>query len=268
MENKNVVIVKHHPRPLTFSNTFYQTQCPDLDERRIIDLTSRNRDTAFARQVSPFFVGPVTGPDGASAPNLEVFWQCGKVFPHHDGGDGPSPSFFAYRNEMYGKLQGEIPKPRMRHPYHEFGYDADDMCYWPYWNSTEGRYERLSYLEARKRVYVPEYARLVAKSSAFKQLKELVDRGEKIALLDFDGFNYYNEEAMKIRYRAYLLKCKKRKVPILLCEKDFTDIKDMRSAINFADTPVGHAFVVKALLQGDLEVTESGEVIDRACILS
>ena len=61
MENKNVVIVKHHPRPLTFSNTFYQTQCPDLDERRIIDLTSRNRDTAFARQVSPFFVGPVTG---------------------------------------------------------------------------------------------------------------------------------------------------------------------------------------------------------------
>ena len=268
MENKNVVIVKHHPRPLTFSNSFYQVQCPDLDERKIIDLTSRNRDIAFARQVSPFFVGPVTGPDGASAPNLEVFWQCGKVFPHHDGGGEPNSAFFDYRKTMYNKKLGEIPKPQMRHPYREFGYDADDMLYWPYWNSAEGRYEHLSYLEARKRVYVPEYARLVAKSSAFRWLKNLVDSGEKLALLDFDGFNYYNEEAMKIRYRAYVLKCKKRKEPILLCEKDFTDIKDMKSAVNFPYTPVGHAFVVKALLQGDLEVTESGEVIDHSGILN
>jgi hypothetical protein len=31
--------------------------------------------------------------------------------------------------------------------------------------------------------------------------------------------------------------------------------------------PAGHSFVIKALLQGDLEVTEQGEVIDRGCIL-
>ena len=35
----------------------------------------------------------------------------------------------------------------------------------------------------------------------------------------------------------------------------------MRSAVDFAYTPVGHAFVVKALLQGDLEVID-GKVID------
>ena len=35
----------------------------------------------------------------------------------------------------------------------------------------------------------------------------------------------------------------------------------MKSAINFAETPVGHAFVVKALLQGDLSVVD-GKVID------
>jgi len=66
---------------------------------------------------------------------------------------------------------------------------------------------------------------------------------------------------MKIRYRAYVLRCKKRKVPVIRTEKDFTDIKDMRSAIGFADTPVGHAFVIKALLQGDIEVV-NGKVID------
>ncbi len=261
MENKNVVIIKHHPRPITLANSFYTTQCPNLEDYVVINLTSRNRNQAFARQVSPFFVGPVTGPDGATAPNLEVFWQIGKVFPHHDDGGQPTQNYFKYRNDMYSKKQGEIPKPVMRHPYHQFGYEADDMLYWAFWNKEKGEYERLSYLEGRKKVYVPAYAKLVANSEAFKWMKSLLDQGKKIALLDFDGFNYYCEEAMKIRYRAYLLKCKKEKRPILKSEKDFTDIKDMKSAVDFAYMPVGHAFVVKALLQGDLEVVD-GKVID------
>ena len=130
MENKNVVIVKHHPRPLTLANPFYTNQCPDLADRIVINVTSRNPDQSFARQLSPFFIGPVTGPDGASADNLEVFWQVGKVFPHHDSDGQPTSSFFEYRNNMYSKKQGEIPKPLMRHPYHEFGYEPDDMLYW------------------------------------------------------------------------------------------------------------------------------------------
>ena len=162
---------------------------------------------------------------------------------------------------MYSKKQGEIPKPIMRHPYHAFGYEADDMLYWAYWNSEKGEYEHLSYLEGRKKVYVPEYAKLVANSDALKWMRSLLEQGKKIALLDFDGFNYYNEESMKVRYRAYVLKCKKEHRPILVGEKDFTDIKDMKSAIEFPHTPVGHAFVVKALLQGDLEVVD-GKVID------
>ena len=261
MENKNVVILKHHPRPLRYSNSFYINQCPDLDERIIIDVTSRNVNKNFARQVSPFYVGPVTGPDGATTESLEVFWQVGKVFPHHDDGGQPSEEYFNYRNKMYSAKPGEIPKPVMRHPYREFGYEADDMLYWAFWNKEKGEYENLSYLEARKKVYVPEYAKLVANSGALKYMKKLLDDGKKIAILDFDGFNYYCEEAMKVRYRAYVLKCKKEKKPIELTEKDFTDIKDMKSAVGFAHTPVGHAFVIKALLQGDIEVKD-GNFID------
>ena len=52
MENKNIVIIKHHPRPITLSNPFYLTQCPDIEERVIINLTSRGRNAEFARQVS------------------------------------------------------------------------------------------------------------------------------------------------------------------------------------------------------------------------
>ena len=266
MENKNVVIVKYHPRPLSLSNSFYTKQCPDIAERVVINLTSRNPDRSFAEQVSPFFVGPVTGPDGATAPNLEVFWQIGKVFPNHDDGGQPSPKYFEYRDKMYSAKPGEIPKPIMRHPYREFGYEADDVLYWAYLNAERGEYDRLSYLEARKKVYIPEYAKLVAGSEALMWMRGLLDEGKKIALLDFDGFNYYEDEAMKVRYRAYVNKCRKEKRPIVCTEKDFTDIKDMKSAVNFAYTPVGHAFVVKALLQGDLEVV-NGNVIDRLGML-
>ena len=266
MENKNIVIVKHHPRPLNFTNSFYTTQCDDLDERVIIDLTSRNRDKSFARQVSPFYVGPVTGTDGATSDSLEVFWQVGKVFPHHDNGGRPSEEYFSYRDKMYSAKKGEIPKPVMRHPYREFGYEADDMLYWAWWNRETGEYEKLSYLEGRKKVYIPEYAKLIAGSGALKWMKSLLDEGKKIALLDFDGFNYYCEEALKIRYRAYVLKCRKEKRSIVVSEKDFTSIKDMKSAVDFAYTPVGHAFVVKALLQGDLEVVD-GKVMDHSGIL-
>ena len=50
MENKSIVIVKHHPRPITLSNSFYTTQCPDIADRVVINLASRNRNQAFARQ--------------------------------------------------------------------------------------------------------------------------------------------------------------------------------------------------------------------------
>ena len=41
----------------------------------------------------------------------------------------------------------------------------------------------------------------------------------------------------------------------------------MKSAVDFAYTPVGHAFVIKALLQGDLEVV-NGKVIDHIGIVA
>jgi hypothetical protein len=43
-------------------------------------------------------------------------------------------------------------------------------------------------------------------------------------------------------------------------------MKDMKAAVGFAHTPVGHAFVVKALLQGDFEVID-GKIIDHVGML-
>ena len=38
----------------------------------------------FAKDLSPFFIGPVVSSVGAKANIFEIFWQCGKVYPCHD----------------------------------------------------------------------------------------------------------------------------------------------------------------------------------------
>jgi hypothetical protein len=42
----------------------------------------------------------------------------------------------------------------------------------------------------------------------------------------------------------------------------------MRDVVNCPFMPAGHSFVIKALLQGDLEVTKAGEVIDHSGMLA
>ena len=46
------------------------------------------------------------------------------------------------------------------------------------------------YIEARKKIYFPLYAKAVIETSALKELKERVLSSEKIALWDFDGYDH------------------------------------------------------------------------------
>ena len=93
-----------------------------------------------------------------------------------------------------------------------------------------------------------------------------MDSGRKIALVDFDACNYNEPCAMKKQYEAYVAKCKREKITPTLTEGDFLRINSMKSLINAPFMRAGHGCVLKALLQGDIEV-EDGEVIDRAGIL-
>lgn len=47
--------------------------------------------------------------------------------------------------------------------------------------------EKLGYIDARKRIYIPLYSEAARKTEAFNYLKKLVDNGEDIVLWDFDG---------------------------------------------------------------------------------
>ena len=100
--------------------------------------------------------------------------------------------------------------------------------------------EKLDYVSSRKKVYIPEYAKLIVNTDSFKYLKELYESGKKLALCDFDAWNYYGPNL----------------------DQD-TTIKDV---VNNPAYKVGHGYVIKMLLQGDIEVV-NGEVIDHIGVL-
>jgi hypothetical protein len=274
MENKNILLLRHHPMNVHFTNTFYTSQTEhDLGEYMIFDVTSRvtrnkefmEQHPRFARELSPFYVGPVTSADGVKAEIFEIFWQCGKVYPCHDDNGKPNADYFEWRNYFYS--QTECTKDLMRHTCKSIGYDHKDARYFAYFDKDKGDYTPLGYVEARKKVYFPEYAKLIYNTESFRYLKSLVDSGKKIALVDFDACNYNEACAMQKEHTAYVNKCKKNKTAPALTEADFLNITSLTELINAPFMKVGHGCVIKALLQGDIEVVD-GEVVDRAGILA
>lgn len=273
MENPNILMLRHHPMNVLFTNTFYTSQTEnDLSEYTIIDVTSRvERDKkfmaehpGFARDLSPFFVGPVTSSDGTVANVFEIYWQCGKVYPCHDDNGKPNADYFKWRDSFYAKT--ECTKDLMRHACKSIGYDNKDCRYFAYYDKVTGEYIPLSFVEARKKAYVPEYAKLIYNTESFRWLKSLVDAGQKIALVDFDTYNYNETCGLRKKYEQYINKCKQDKTAPIIPESAFLGIRSMKDAMDCRFLSAGHGFVIKALLQGDLEVVNN-EVIDRAGLL-
>ena len=271
MENKNIIMLKHHVLNVHYSNPVYLHQFDDgdnIDDYLVIDVTSRmerNKEfmkehPAFVKDLSPFYIGPLVSSDGVNCNIFEIFWQCGKVYPCHDDQGKPNKEFFKWRNDYYKKK--ECSKSLMRHACESLGYNHSDTLYFAYFDKDKKEYVPLDYVESRKKVYFPEYAKLVVKSESFKWLKSLVDSGKKIALVDFDGYNYYSTNAKIGLYKSYLNKCKNNKITPFLNEDDFLNINNMKDVINCPFLKAGHGFVLKALLQGDIEVMDDGSIKD------
>ncbi len=273
MENENIVLLRHHPMNVKYTNTFYTNQCDHLEDYIIVDVTSRcvrnkqfmKEHPTFARDISPFYIGPVVGEDGVKCNIFEIFWQCSKVYPCHDSNGAPNEEWLKWRNEYFSKES--CTKNLMRHANESLGYEHKDCLYTVVFDKKLNKYITLNYIEARKKVYFKEYAKLVYNTESFKWLKGLVDSGKKIAFVDFDAFNYYSDNAKRKRYESYVEKCKKdNNKPSLYCS-DFLCINSIKDVINFA-LPAGHSVVLKALLQGDLKVDENGNLIDPSGILN
>lgn len=158
-------------------------------------------------QLSPFILGPVEAYDGLVSENFENLWQYSKCYREHLLDGELSKEWFVWRDNGWAdKKAHRYPVGKGRKP--EFSY----------WKG-----EKLSYIEARKTIYAPIYARYVVETEAFKLLKHLYEANADITLLDYDAYDHH---ALGM---------------------------SLKDVINEPNRIMGHAFVLAMILEGKLE---------------
>lgn len=143
-----------------------------------VNTTSR-ATVPWQRALSPFYLGPCKLYDGAVVPearNVENAWQFAKVYRHHVGSRGfPTKEYFDWARDGWRHYKA------VRYPMGKGA--APEYSWW------EG--ERMGYVEARRRIYVPLYTRAVMKTSAFATLVDLYRERGELVLWDFDGYDHH-----------------------------------------------------------------------------
>jgi hypothetical protein len=171
----------------------------------IINTTSRSSN--WSRGLSPFVLGPVELYDGYVAKNVENAWQYSKFYEYYAESDGSiGERYFKWARDGWNNPRA-VRRPMDR--------EAVPLC--AYWAG-----ERLSYIEARKKIYMPLYAGAVKKSAAFAKLQSVAEKHD-VYLWDFDG---YNHKELNLSYE---------------------------DVINNPHRSMGHGFVVAMLLEGYLK---------------
>lgn len=175
------------------------------DDATVVNTTSRSDN--WSRGLSPFFLGPVDLYQGYKAYNIENAWQYSKVYEYYLEDDGTvGERYFKWAQEGWNKVRADrYPMGRGMVPKFSF------------WDG-----EQLSYVEARKRIYIPLYSEAVKKTHAFDKLKRMYEDGGDLYLWDFDG---YNHKALDLTFEQ---------------------------VINDPNRKMGHAFVIAMLLEGYL----------------
>ncbi len=185
-----------HVIPVWESNPY---NCPEV--------STVSSSGASIRELSPFILGPIIE-RGLWSENFENFWQFAKVYKEHLGRDGePSPDWYAWRAKgLEDEYAHRYPMGKGRIPEYSYWFE-----------------EHLGYIEARKRIYAPIYAKYVRKTIAYKLLKELyIEQGE-VTLKDYDAYDHIKANVSLV------------------------------DVINNPTRKMGHAFVLAMMLEGKLQ---------------
>lgn len=199
-------------------------ECVTKENWLLFNVTSTSKEK-WCLEFSPFHLGPIElypNPiDGTmyTAKNMENAWQFSKVYKQFTNAEDDSPT------DDYWKwaTQGWNDSKPHRFP---LGRRGGKPLY-SLWNG-----KRLQYIEARKAIYAPLYARYVEQTDAYKKLYGIymkychgeIDRKETrpMCLLDFDGWDHLGQG-----YR-------------------------LEDVINLAKPKMGHAFIIAGLLENNL----------------
>lgn len=153
----------------------------DIERRfNVLDIDVTSHSKTYGKNLSPFFLGgkkdPVLVPDGRKAQNVENAWQYLKVYAEHlNSKSNIKKSWWEWSSEGFGLVRA-VRYPMGKGAVPQFSFCAG---------------ERLPYIEARKRLYAPMYAKHAAKTKAFRVLQESYQDEETFLIIrDFDAYNH------------------------------------------------------------------------------
>lgn len=145
------------------------------DPARPNAINCTSRSTNWSRDLSPFFLGPIVLYGNYTAQNMENAWQYSKVYKRHiDEQGNPAKEYFDWAQEGWNKTRAD------RYPMGK-GVKPE----YSYWDG-----KKMSYVEARKAIYIPLYSEAVRKTLAFRFLANLYKENADIVLWDFDGYDH------------------------------------------------------------------------------
>ena len=140
----------------------------------VLNTTSGSKN--YGKNLSPFYLGPVSLWGGYSSLNVENAWQFSKVYKEHlDDDMNPSKDWFEWAEK------GWTSKWAYRYPMGKGKIPA-----YSYWNG-----EKLNYIESRKKVYCPLYYEALMKKGSLTVLRGLLSEHEQVWLWDFDGYDHH-----------------------------------------------------------------------------
>lgn len=171
-----------------------------------VNTTSRSTEK-WTQELSPFNLGPCELYEGFVAKNVENAWQFSKVYDCHiDENGDPTLEYFEWATKGWQDSYA-----------HRYPMGKGAIPQYSFWNN-----HKFDYLTAKKHIYVPLYANSVVKTKAYSKLKDIVESGKNLYLLDFDAYKH-REQNMTL-----------------------TDV------LNNPRKKMGHAFVLMMLLTNDV----------------
>lgn len=199
---------------------------PDFSSYLVIDCTEKGSDVP---DLCPSFIGPISVPDGTEegtrCESFEALWLFSAVRPSDVDHEGNLlASYWKNRANGFAGLSRGSKALRKEKPLYHIAY-------------LDGAFRKLGHLEARKKVYIPTYAKLAVATEGFRRLKELYASGQKMILLD-NGQSAFRDLSRNV--------------------VDF---------VNDPTRPLTHSLVLRMLLEGDIEVRD-GEVVDNVDALA
>lgn len=205
-----------------------------------------SKNTGVAGKLSPFHLRDKYGRI------MENVWQFAKVYStvasvsskawkhrgerHHDEEKGYTPEFWAWRKKGMNHDQA------VRYPN---GFKGRTQCKWALWpksglndeqaGTNPDNYEKLDYIQARKKIYCQIYKDMCPTNSSFKHIRELRRNGTNVLIVEVDGPDPTLKHAPYDRIS--------KDDPCMIMDEEA-----IKLLLHDPKKPFGHGFVIAALL--------------------